>query len=291
MANRKFKKIYIEITNVCNLSCAFCPKTKRKLGFMDFELFKKILLEVREQTKFLYFHVLGEPLLHPLLPDYLDLCSEFDFKVNLTTNGTLIGKAGEQLLHKPALRQVNFSLHSFNANEHDFTVDTYLEDIFTFIRSSRENTNIKICLRLWNLSKSSTPDTNKYMLDRIEKEFSLTFKLEEQLSPCNGIKLAENVFLNQSLRFNWPDVNLETSASQSGFCYGLRDQAAILVDGTVVPCCLDGEGAIPLGNISNTSFPEIINSARAQKMYDAFSNRKVSEQLCLTCDYRKRFNI
>lgn len=287
---RKFKKIYIEITNICNLSCAFCPKTKRKAEFMTQELFEKILYEIKDQSKFLYFHVLGEPLLHPAIGDYLDLCHKALYKVNITTNGTLIGKVNDLLLSKPALRQVNFSLHSFSANEHGFSVDKYLEDIFKFIQDSRKTTNIKICLRLWNLAENTTSESNLYILEQIEKEFDLGYKLEERLSPCNGLKLAENIFLNQSLSFNWPDIELSADEYQRGFCYGLRDQVAILVDGTVVPCCLDGEGIINLGNINKNSFSEIIESSRARKIYDAFSNRKIHEQLCQTCDYRKRFN-
>jgi radical SAM protein with 4Fe4S-binding SPASM domain len=291
MSIQKFKKIYIEITNVCNLSCDFCPKTKRAAEFMTQELFEKILFELKSRGKFLYFHVLGEPLLHPALGSYLDLCQKSDYKVNITTNGTLINKVSDLLLSKPALRQVNFSLHSFNANEHGFSVDNYLDDIFTFIHKSKEDTNIKICLRLWNLSENATSESNKYILERIEKEFSLNYKLEEKLSPCNGIKLSENIFLNQSQSFNWPDIALPAEANQKGFCYGLRDQVAILVDGTIVPCCLDGEGVIDLGNIKHNSFSEVIEGKRAKKIYDAFSNRKVIEQLCNTCDYRKRFNL
>lgn len=291
MSQRKFKKIYIEITNVCNLSCSFCPKTERKARFMERELFTHILNQIQGQTRFLYFHVLGEPLLHPSLGEYLDLCHGYGFQVNITTNGTLIPENAQMLLTKPALRQINFSLHSFSANEHGFSMDLYLDHILNFIWKSKESTNLKICLRLWNLQEGYITKNNRFILNRIEKEFSLEEKLEEKLTPCNGIKLSENVFLNQSLTFTWPNPALQASGKENGFCYGLRDQAAILVDGTVVPCCLDGEGVINLGNIREQSFQEIISSSRAQRLYSEFSNRKVAEPLCQTCDYRTRFNL
>ena len=287
---KTFKKIYIEITNVCNLTCAFCPKTKRPSGFMSQELFKKILAEIQGHGKFVYFHVLGEPLLHPELGQFFDICHEFQTKVNLTTNGTLIQKAGELLLSKPALRQVNFSLHSFYANEQGYSIEPYLDRIFDFIEEARKRTNLLICLRLWNLSDGTPTENNRIILDRIEKAFSLDYPIEEKLTPCRGIKLAENIFLNQAESFQWPNIGLPELADEKGFCYGLRDQVAILVDGTVVPCCLDGEGNIPLGNIENCSFSKIIESKQAQDMYNAFSNRKIIEPLCRTCGYRTRFN-
>ena len=206
---KKYKRTYIEITNVCNLSCDFCPKTKRPAEFMSREMFEDILCKINGKTKFLYFHVMGEPLLHPELGGFLDLCHQYGYRVNITTNGTLIDEANDTILFKPALRQVNFSLHSFEANINEYSMVSYLDKIFAFIKRSREEDELQICLRLWNVSEDSKNENNRFVLQRIEREFGLDFTIEEKLTPCNGIKLAENVFLNQSAVFDWPDNELE----------------------------------------------------------------------------------
>jgi radical SAM protein with 4Fe4S-binding SPASM domain len=287
---RKFKKIYIEITNVCNLSCDFCPKTQRKGEFMSRELFERVLSQVRGHTKFIYFHVMGEPLLHPLLAEFLDLCADYGCRVNLTTNGTLIEEASETLLAKPALRQVNFSLHSFEGNPSTGSVDEYLDPILRFVLAADQRSELLVALRLWNLQEEGNRTLNSYVLQKIEKALSLDFPLEERLTPCSGLKLGRNIFLNQALTFRWPDIQ-DPAAGETGFCLGLRDQAGILVDGTVIPCCLDCEGIINLGNIKEYDFEQIITGDRAKTMYDAFSNRRTAEPLCRKCEYRTRFNL
>lgn len=285
---RKFKKIYIEITNICNLSCEFCPKTARKAQFMDKSMFEAILTKIKGYSEHLYFHVMGEPLLHPEIGHFLELCGIHGFRVNVTTNGTLVEKASDSIISKPALRQVNFSLHSFEANARDYTLDSYLDGIFKFINRACKERQLLISLRLWNLSDGGKNRENKYILERIRKAFGLDYELEDKLASGRGIKLAENIFLNQAPRFDWPDINRE-HISDGGFCYGLRDQVAILVDGTVVPCCLDGEGRISLGNILERDFDDILNSKRARDIYEGFSGRKAVEELCRKCGYRMRF--
>lgn len=285
---KKFKKVYVEITNKCNLSCDFCPGCARVEGFMNRELFERILGEVREFTGQLYFHVLGEPLLHPQLDMFLDLCRIYGLKVNITTNGTLINRKAEILLSSPALRQVNFSLHSFEANYREYPIDTYLDRVFDFIQKSGKCEKLLIGLRLWNISEKGKNNLNRYILSRIQKQFNVGSEVKEAVTPVNGIKLAENVFLHIAQVFDWPDAAAD-EISCRGFCYGLRDQIAILVDGTVVPCCLDSQGIINLGNIQYQSFAHIIRSNRAVSLYEGFSRRDAVEPLCRRCGYRTRF--
>lgn len=289
---KKFKKFYIEITNVCNLSCSFCPKTRRAPKFMQEETFKSILEQIKPHTDYIYFHVKGEPLLHPNIDKFLDLSYEKGFKVNITTNGTLIDEVKDKILMKPALRQVNFSLHSFDGNKRDTDKDDYINNIISFVKEAISNTNMLISLRLWNLDEDNEANfqrqRNRHILQIIEDAFYLPYKIEEKISPGRGIKIADRIYLNQDYEFEWPALDKEEDKSK-GFCYGLRNQAAILVDGTVVPCCLDGEGIINLGNIHNTNFSEIIEEERANDLYNGFSRREVVEELCQKCGYRKRF--
>jgi radical SAM protein with 4Fe4S-binding SPASM domain len=284
-----FKKVYIEITNRCNLNCSFCPKSKRKTEFMTVGSFKMILDEIKPFTDYIYLHVKGEPLLHPDIDKILDASHEKGFQVNITTNGTLIQETQNKIILKPALRQINFSLHSFDEKPSDEGKDEYLNHIFSFAKEALANTNMYISFRLWNLQKEGlNTNGNKSIFDLLEKEFGLDYALEEKLTPGRGIKIKENLYLNSDYEFKWPDIK-DTYENPSGFCYGLRDQVAILVDGTVVPCCLDGEGVTELGNIFSQNFGQIIASERAKNIYEGFSNRTAVEKLCCKCQYKERF--
>jgi radical SAM protein with 4Fe4S-binding SPASM domain len=292
---KKFRKIYIEITNVCNLACSFCPPTRRKPEYMKIETFNKILNEIKPFTSLIYFHVKGEPLLHPEIGSFLDLSFDKGFKVNLTTNGTLINEAKNRLLGKPAVRQINFSLHSLEGNSGLLQSESYLNNIFAFIKEATSGTDIIISLRLWNLERDNIKNKEKQrnapILAMIKKEFNLPYRIEERVVPDGGVKIAERVYLNQDQQFRWPQLKeIMDEDDRKGFCHGLRNQVAILVDGTVVPCCLDGEGVINLGNINETPFFEIIESERAERIYQGFSRRQIVEKLCRKCDYRKRFD-
>jgi Predicted Fe-S oxidoreductases len=286
---KRFKRIYVEITNVCNLKCRFCSVTKRQPEFMTEESFRSILDQITPFTDHVYFHVKGEPLLHPKIGLFLDLCHEKGLKVNLTTNGTLIQSASDKLLMKPALRQINFSLHSYDGNEPRERMDEYLERIFSYVFTSVAKTDTIISLRLWNHEEGAEAEKNREVLTHIEKAFNLPDKINLKLNSARGVKLAEKVFLSIDNEFEWPSMEQKDDLS-TGFCYALKTQIAILVDGTVVPCCLDGDGVINLGNINKAPFSEIIEGERAKSIHAGFQKRGVVEELCKRCTYRRRFN-
>ncbi|MDT8717562.1 radical SAM protein [Clostridium sp. 19966] len=289
---KRFKKVYIEITNICNLKCEFCPQTQRKANTMDKETFKHIVKEVQPYTDHIYFHVKGEPLLHPYIEDFLDISEEAGLKVNITTNGTLLKNVGTKLIGKRALRQINISLHSFDANEKSIDIEEYINEIVSFSKEITEKSGTIAALRLWNLDKSNkinlAKNKNRHILNFIEEAFKLNYNIEEKFTNERGQKIAENIYLNQDHEFQWPSLQAD-SFGEEGFCQGLKQQIAILSEGTVVPCCLDGEGVINLGNIKDTAFKEIIEGDRAKKILEGFSRRKVEEELCKRCGFRTRF--
>ena len=290
---KTFKKVYVEIISVCNLACSFCPPTNRTKGIIKVEDFKRILDQLKPHTKYIYLHVKGEPLMHPRIDQLLNAAHEKGFKVNITTNGTLIKKNKDKLLGKPALRQINFSLHSFDGHEGSENREKYLGDILEFVREAKEQ-GILISYRLWNLQRGQSTDLarrrNRETLDIIEKEYNLDYKIEEKVVPGGGVKVAHNVYLNQDHEFRWPSL-LAPEDEGKGFCHALRSHAAILVDGTVVPCCLDGDGIIKLGNVNEQSFSEIVEGERANRIVDGFSNRVAVEELCRKCGFRQKFGM
>ncbi|GGA33589.1 radical SAM/SPASM domain-containing protein [Psychrobacillus lasiicapitis] len=288
---KTFKKMYIEITSVCNLACSFCPPTARKANILKVDKFNEILDQIKPHTKYIYLHVKGEPLLHPRVDQLLDAADAKGFKVNITTNGTLLKKNRHKLLGKPALRQMNFSLHSFDGHEGSTDREGYLAEILSFAKEAAAQ-GVLISFRLWNLdpvhATSEQKRKNQETLEILEKEFNLDYKIEEKVVPGSGVKIADRIYINQDHEFQWPSL-LAPEDDGKGFCHALRSQAAILVDGTVVPCCLDGEGVIDLGNINDKPFSEIIEGERANNLYDGFSRREAVEEMCRKCGYRKRF--
>lgn len=288
---KRFKKVYIEITNICNLNCNFCPKTRRELKMTNEEKFTHIIEAVKPYTDYIYLHLMGEPLLSPDLKGFLEISYNNDLKVNLTTNGTLLPKAQNILISSPALRQINISLHSFEANDQVVDLQQYVQGIVDFIIEARKKSNIICSIRLWNMDNEELKGSNKLNTDIItllEEKLGLDISIREKLQEKPSLKLAKNLYLNMAEKFEWPDMERDI-IDEEAFCYGLRDQIGVLVDGTVVPCCLDSEGNIPLGNLFESSLEEILESERAKNLYEGFSKRCAVEALCKRCGYVKRY--
>jgi radical SAM protein with 4Fe4S-binding SPASM domain len=267
MSDIKFKKIYIEISNICNLDCPFCLKTNRKKKMININEFKHILDEIKPYTDYLYFHVLGEPLLHPLINDFLDEAVKRGFKVNITTNGYLINN-----LKSINVRQLNISLHSYN-EIYNKDLYEYLNDLYNYAIINSNRTYINF--RLWVKS-------NYY--DKIIKFFEEKFNKKID-SSLDNIKLDNNIFLNFDNEFEWPNLESKSKESFEGFCHALTDHIAILSDGTVTACCLDGTGRINFGNIFESSIDDIINSKLFIDMKANFQNGKRIHPLCKKCNF------
>lgn len=276
---KRFRKIYVEISNICNLNCAFCPKTKRELRAMERAEFTSVLQKLRPWTDHLYFHLMGEPLLHKDLAEFLHIAGEMGFRVILTTNGTLLSKKGAILLDAPALHKVNISLHAFEANDLSMPFSEYLRGCFEFGRAV-EGQKI-VCYRLWNGGGQNA--RNDEILAVMHRFFP-----NEWITERRGTRIGERVYLEYGDKFDWPDLSA-TDGGEKCFCYGLRDQLGVLADGTVVPCCLDHEGDLILGNLFHQSMEAILASPRAQAIYDGFSQEKATEELCRKCGYARRF--
>ena len=285
------KKAYFEITNVCNLDCSFCPKTKRKKRFVSVEEFRTVAEKLRGRIEYLYLHLMGEPTLHPELSEILDISALFGFNVIITTNGTTLAERGEILLNSDAVYKISISIHSFEANKNggSESMALYLSSCFDFAVKAAEKG--KICVfRLWNLDGVETKgesDNNPEILTQMKQYFKNEWK-----DTRSGKRLCDRVFLEYGEKFEWPDPESaeEYDAEADCFCHGLRDQIGILCDGTVVPCCLDSEGSIRLGNIFESTLDEILTSPKAVTFYDSFTRRKSPTALCGRCGYAKRFS-
>jgi radical SAM protein with 4Fe4S-binding SPASM domain len=288
---KKFKKIYIEITNRCNLACSFCQPSVRPRAFMSPAAFAEILRRIKGHTDYISLHVLGEPLLHPELELFLAMSHAAKLRVNLTTNGVLLAQRQAMLLRQPALRQINISLHSFEQSAPGPALDSYLAGILAFIAAAAVAAPLFINLRLWRLAAAASPaeqHPSHLIRQRLARHFGLADPLPGNHAPNCGLTLAPRVFLSREDRFAWPHAPAP-DLGDHGYCRGLRDHIAILVDGTVTPCCLDAEGDIPLGNILQTTLPDILAGSRAAELRAGFARQRLIDPLCRRCTYRQRF--
>lgn len=277
----KFKKIYIEITNSCNFACSYCFKTDRATRFMSPDEFAVVLEAIRPYTNYIYLHVLGEPLLHPRFEEMLALAQKADMQVNITTNGGLL-KRKEAVLQKYPVRQINISLHDAEENIAESEWDNYINNALNF--ATKVATTTYVNFRLWNGGVAESESFSKFCIQKISEYFE---KKPEELSKNEkdtGLKLADHIFLQTAPRFDWPDGETVRN-QQAKTCYALRDQIAILADGTIVPCCLDADGAMNLGNIFTDKLDDILNGVRAQKIRNGFMNQTITEEFCKSCGF------
>ncbi len=286
----RFDKIYLEITNACNLACSFCGLTRRTEAFMTEERFALALDRLTGYAPVLYFHLMGEPLLHPLLPVFLDRAGERGFSVRLTTNATLLPARLSELSGKKSLERVNLSVQSLERvpEGERLTLMRELSDsVRALVDAQRAvRPSFLASYRLW------TRDDAEFtlpLLDFLAREFRAGGIADALAGGGNGYPLAPGIAIHAADTFDWPRSPPLNAEPKVGFCRGLRDQIGVLADGTVVPCCLDRNGDIALGNLFDSPLDAILSAPRAKALYDGFSARRTVEPLCAGCTYRERF--
>lgn len=273
----QFKRIYVEITNECNLNCHFCLKTKRPPKMMTIEEFKKVIGEIKPYTNTIYLHIKGEPLIHKDLNEFLTICDKENITVKITTNGTLLKEKYEILKNHRCLTQINISLHA-NIKENR---KHYCEEIFKVSEELSENKTI--IYRLWTLNNLKLDEESTTIVETLKKYYELDNNIVEKIITSKNIKIKPNIYVDKDNEFNWPSLNNKMN-SKTGICYGTKTHIGILSDGTVVPCCLD-DGVINLGNIFKTPLKEILNTKRFISMNENMKKCIFTEELCQKCSF------
>ena len=281
-----YSRVYVEITNTCNMHCSFCHGTSRQSKSMTLGEFARIIGNLKGITEYLYLHVLGEPLTHPMLPTFIEYATKSGFKVAITTNGTLLDKLGDALILCKTYK-VNISLHSFEKFSAPEKHKAYIKSCLEFADKASQN-GVLCVLRLWNREENQSEDQkalNDITLQLIKERFG-----NEWAFGTRGARIRNKLHLEYGDRFEWPDSNREMLGDKV-FCHGLSDHFGILSDGTIIPCCLDADGAISLGNIFESDIRSILSSERAIAIKQGFSEKKAVEELCKRCPYARRFKL
>jgi radical SAM protein with 4Fe4S-binding SPASM domain len=284
----KFNKIYIELTNICGLTCDFCPTKILQNKTMTLDFFEKILIQVKEYTNIITYHVFGDPLVLSNIKDYFDLSHKHGLKVEIVTTAyTLKRFSLDNFLH-PCIKQINFSINSFDKNDMKMTLEEYLSYMIELgklkIKSKRD---FFINFRLWNLDQDNSSNSfNNQVYAILEKAYNIELK---NLDTRKSKRLDNKILIDFDEYFQWPSLNSDHSSHAT--CYGLKSHIAILSSGVVVPCCLDSYGIIDLGNLKNQNLSTILESQKAQNIIDGFKRNKAVEDLCQKCSFKDRFKL
>lgn len=273
-----YARVYVEITNICNMACSFCHGHSRTPRRMSEDEFSRVLDALQGQTKFVYYHLMGEPLTHPNLPKFLRMAKERGYRSVITTNGTLLSRRKDELI-AAAPHKISISVHSFEDGS-DQAFDAYLENITDFADTA-SRAGIIVVFRLWNkgFDGGRNARIEAFLRERFDGEWA---------ENTRGIRIRDKLHLEWGDRFTWPDKDAPDVGNEV-FCYGLGDHFGILADGSVVPCCMDSDGVITLGNVFTEPLSDILASPRARAMIEGFTHRQASEDLCRRCAYAQRF--
>ena len=267
------KRVYLEITNACNLNCPFCTYEKGN-RFLSLKQIDDYTSQIKKYCNYIYLHILGEPLLHPDFDSILDILDKKDFNLQLVTNGTLLYKYPNILNHK-CIRKLSISIHSIN------NIDVN-EDYFNNINKLIEiNNNKNIELRFYNVSNLDNKLAN--YLNDLKNKYGFTIT-----SKTNSYKLKDNIYIYFEDLFRWPNIN-DPFISNIGKCRGAIDMIAINSNCDVTLCCLDPNAYNSIGNLKKQSLDEIINSDLYKKYCNDIKNGKLTSDLCSRCTYRLRF--
>lgn len=281
----------MEVTNVCGLSCSFCPTKELPSREMELSFFESIILQAKAYTNEIACHVVGDPLTQSNLHQYLEVIHKHGLKAMLTTSGYFLKKQSYETLFHPCVKQINISLNSFNKNDTSLTFDQYIQPILALCQAKLEREEaLFINLRVWNLDEMmSEKSFNSVLFEKLSSTFDVALCVEELYKKRpKSIRLASKVLVHFDNYFEWPSLN--NPIYGDGTCQGLQSHIAILASGKVVPCCLDCDGIIALGDLHKESLESILKSDRARMMLEGFKVGKATEELCQKCSYKDRFN-
>lgn len=281
------KRIYIEISNICNVNCSFCPIDERETQVMDLESFERTIKDAAPLAEQICLHLMGEPLAHPKFLGIMELCEKYQAKIQITTNGLLLNRYEKNLLESTAVKQINFSLQAYKDNFPHKNLNDYLRPILDFVAEAQKiKPELYINFRMWN--QDSNDHDNKDIFEYVERYFNVSINPNIEVGAIKSKKIINRFYFHFDSRFEWPKLDAPIQGTQ-GRCNGIIDHIGILANGVVVPCCLDDKAVINLGNCKDQSLKSIMNSPRVNAMRSGFKNGVLVESLCQRCTYINRF--
>ncbi|MBR2722761.1 MAG: SPASM domain-containing protein [Lentisphaeria bacterium] len=279
---KRFKHIYLEITDICDRHCSFCPEVRREKLFMPADEAENYLKQIAELSEAVYFHIQGEPLLHPDFERISSFAKKCGLILKLTTNASHLKKYSDYLL-SGIFYQINFSMQSLN----EVSVCERLrvqQDIADFTLTALDKCpDMYINFRWW---QDLPPD-----LDFFCVRFGIERDRWLPVQGRNNTRIIGRLYSSFDREFVWPSESSARDGGSHGTCKGLIDHCGILCDGRVVPCCLDAGGELVLGNLLQDKLLNILESPQACAMADGFRHNKCIHKLCRNCNFARRFDL
>lgn len=271
-------EVRIENTNHCNAHCVMCPREKmtRKKGFMSFESFKKIVDQCAElDVKMTHVHGYGEPLLDPLIFKKIKYIKDKGIpETYMVTNGSLLTEENIRKLIESGLDAMNISFYGF-------TKETY-ERIHKNLNFEKTRDNVKNFFRIRKEMGKETPKTHLTFLsyEDNEKEKQAFLDFWKDIADDTRVSHLHNFGDGREYRPVRKDIK-RISCGHIFFLHSMQ----ILWDGKVVPCCIDTDGMIVLGNANDNSLLDIWNSEKFKKFREDHRECRFEKYpLCDNCD-------
>lgn len=290
------KKIYIELSDICHLACSFCPAQKGVRGVMSPAVFSQALDHALPLSNRIALHILGDPCALPNLADYLAIAHSKGAEIELVTSGAFFHKHSPQALLSPPIYQLSISLEAGLDN----AITNYASRLAPLLAYHSQHPSCFLNLRVQDSSLYQNPQALCALLRQILPESTFTpthnayHSVLHHALACDDIhalfdekgriRLWSRAFLIKKTHFTW--AGFATMPKSRKSCHALTQQIGILSDGTIVPCCMDTQGVINLGNIAHISLQEALRSPRAQAMIAGFSQGIAIEQLCQRCGFK-----
>lgn len=319
----RYKIIYLELTNACNFTCDYCPIDQqiRKKMIMPTDFARRVIDQITENnlSKFLTFHLMGEPFLHKDLCQLVGYAEAQGLKVRLLTNGSLLKRKLNQELFEKRLTRLEISFRTpidssfkLRLRRGSLIFEEYIHLVKDLIEEKiQKKARTEICIKLFiqsyaaalklgNPYKHLTSRESNMEIARLFQTHTLNMARKYGLSTEKWEKVHIRIRNGEYPIF--PGINIGFSRIQDFWvrkqrgerkeCYpafvggcsaGFRDDFGILANGDVTTCCLDYDEKNVIGNLQNQSLMEVLESAEAKRIQRSFRWFIPPTQFCREC--------
>ena len=316
-------RLHMELTNICNFSCEFCPdsKMKREKGIMSLEFARAILDEVArtKAAKTVHFHVMGEPTLHPHLVEIAAYAGSLRIETCLTTNGSRLDSKLLGELARAGVGKIIISLQT--PDERTFalrgskglTFDEYAEGILGIARqflSGRGNPTLTISFLSSPLRRLIIPiypevsiadtsaDLRKHLnvwAEKIVKGATIEGgkagrdDIARQIRKIssfreNVIRLTQRLDFHTRIMGDWSvHFDRDNVNAYFGYCPGIQENLGILWNGDYTFCCTDFDGRTSTMNFKDVPLTEFLATEEVQRVARGFNRFRVLHPYCKQC--------
>ncbi|MCX7863205.1 MAG: SPASM domain-containing protein [Bacteroidales bacterium] len=293
-----FRKVYvsqypfalsIEPTNCCQLNCAECPTGMQQLtrvkGYIDMDVFEKILQSVYTRTFYLNLYFQGEPLLHHNILYMIRLAKKYNMNVVISTNGQMIDDNIAKQIVQSGLDKIIISLDGFSQQSYEAyrkggDVLQTKHAIISLIKAKKELKKSKPKIIIQTLVNRFNEHEIPIIKQWVNTLKGTTFRLKSMQINYSYEFLPHNEIYR---RYTKKNGNWKIKKRLNNRCFRIWSQCVITHEGNVVPCCYDKNAEFIMGNITHAKLSEIWRN----KKFTNFRKKILTERekifICTNC--------